>query len=320
MHPTLSVIAFTTLAGTGYGLWFLTGLRLLTVTQVDLAGGRAGLLAMLLAGAVLTTAGLLASLAHLGQPQRAWRALSQWRSSWLSREGIAALACFPFALAAGWLVWTGTGSMAALHAGGAVLAALALITVYCTARIYTTLRTIRAWHNRYVLPGYLLLGLHGGTLCAWLLAATGLDMGLGTRALAALVVLTGTAVPLFKHAYWRFLDGGRHPASPESATGLGRHGRVRAFEAPHTEANFVTREMGFVLARRHAARLRHAVLVLGGGVPLLAALTGLAAPALALPAAGVATFSGLVGIFVERWLLFAEARHAVMLYYGAARA
>ena len=29
---------------------------------------------------LLITAGLLSSLKHLGRPERAWRALSQWRS------------------------------------------------------------------------------------------------------------------------------------------------------------------------------------------------------------------------------------------------
>ena len=41
--------------------------------------------------ALLVSAGLLSSVGHLGKPLRAWRAFSQWRSSWLSREGVAAL-------------------------------------------------------------------------------------------------------------------------------------------------------------------------------------------------------------------------------------
>ncbi len=50
----------------------------------------------------LIATGLIASLFHLGNPQRAWRALSQWRSSWLSREGVMAIATFvPLTLSAG---------------------------------------------------------------------------------------------------------------------------------------------------------------------------------------------------------------------------
>jgi DMSO reductase anchor subunit len=44
--------------------------------------------------ALLVTLGLLSSTFHLGHPERAWRAFSQWRSSWLSREGVAAVATY----------------------------------------------------------------------------------------------------------------------------------------------------------------------------------------------------------------------------------
>ena len=40
-------------------------------------------------------------------------------------------------------------------------------------------------------------------------------------------------------------------------------------------------------------------------------------PALNTPSAWIALLSGMTGIFIERWLFFAEARHTVMLYYGA---
>jgi DMSO reductase anchor subunit len=108
MRPTLSIIFFTVMSGAGYGLWFLIGLGL--ATHWPVCGQRpppdaSGLSLMLcvipsmvtygfVAGFVLVSAGLVSSLGHLGQPQRAWRALSQWRSSWLSREGVAALLTF----------------------------------------------------------------------------------------------------------------------------------------------------------------------------------------------------------------------------------
>jgi hypothetical protein len=44
--------------------------------------------------AYLVSLGLLSSTFHLGHPERAWRAFSQWRSSWLSREGVAAVATY----------------------------------------------------------------------------------------------------------------------------------------------------------------------------------------------------------------------------------
>ena len=82
MNPAPSIIVFTVASGAGYGLLFWTGL-LRALGMVPRTAGF-GALAVGLA-LVLIMLGLLSSTAHLGRPERAWRALSQWRSSWLSR-------------------------------------------------------------------------------------------------------------------------------------------------------------------------------------------------------------------------------------------
>src|SRR6185436_17993602 len=102
----------------------------------------------------LVTIGLLASMVHLGHPERAWRAMSQWRSSWLSREGIASLATYlpAGALGLGWVFGeTVPGQIAAT---AWLTVAGALITLWCTGMIYASLPTIRAWHNALVAPVY----------------------------------------------------------------------------------------------------------------------------------------------------------------------
>ena len=87
MHPALSIILFTTLSGLGYGLAFVLGLGVLDPHAISTRLAHPLALA-LIAG------GLLSSTLHLGNPQRAWRALSQWRTSWLSREGVLAIVTF----------------------------------------------------------------------------------------------------------------------------------------------------------------------------------------------------------------------------------
>ncbi|MGH8041339.1 MAG: dimethyl sulfoxide reductase anchor subunit family protein [Rudaea sp.] len=320
MNPAFSVIFFTVVSGSGYGLWFLLGLGLALDPHIV---GRNEALTVLVVGAVFVAAGLLASTLHLGQPQRAWRAFSQWRSSWLSREGVASVCSFVPALALAFSLWRGDAANG-LRWLGAALAVLAIVTVCCTAKIYTSLKTIHAWHNRYVLPGYLLLGLLGGA--AWLLALhTFFEEPQHVSALHALlcwlVIATGLLGYGWKRAYWHFIDTTRHPASVESATGLGRFGAVRSVEAPHTEENYLTREMGFALARKHAQRLRGVCLILLGPLTVVLAFAALASfghsHALASTSAIAAAFAASAGLFVERWLFFAEGKHVVMLYYGA---
>ncbi|MGE4221225.1 MAG: dimethyl sulfoxide reductase anchor subunit family protein [Alphaproteobacteria bacterium] len=313
MHPAFSVIFFTTASGAGYGLLFLMGLLSLAgLLPPDRMFGLAGFAVAL----GLVTAGLLSSTFHLGHPERAWRALSQWRSSWLSREGVASILTYlpVLAFAFGWVFRGETGGIWALL--GLVSAAACVATVYCTAMIYGSLRTIHAWSNRLVPPGYLLLGLFSGALLLNMLAHL---FGAAHPVLDWITILSAIAAWFAKAAYWRFIDDRPGISTAESATGL--KGPVRLLESPHTQDNYLLREMGYRVARKHAAKLRIVAAVAGFLLPMLLTLLAFfagngTAGWLSVPAA----LLGLLGILVERWLFFAEAKHAVTLYYGAAAA
>ncbi|MDQ3267541.1 MAG: dimethyl sulfoxide reductase anchor subunit [Pseudomonadota bacterium] len=318
MQPALSIVFFTTLSGAGYGLLTWLGI---SVFLLQSRGGAAApwaslqLIAALLA-LVLVTAGLLCSLLHLGQPQRAWRALSQWRTSWLSREGIMALLTYLPALTMTILLWRGvnyTYAATLLALAGVLTTVLALATVACTAMIYASLKPIPAWRHPLVVPAYLVLALLSGAallllLMQWKLPGGGMSMLLPSLLLIALIAA------LVKFIYWREIDRAPLPADRAAAVGLpGRS--VQTFEAPHTEANYITREMVFRIARQHATRLRLLAYALFAGVPLLLTLLWMAAPSSVAWTLPLATASILSGVFVERWLFFAEARHVVSLYY-----
>ena len=312
MHPAFSVIFFTTLSGAGYGLWFWSALSLWWSPGGH--GALAGHGFAMLLGFVLVTAGLLSSTLHLGKPLRAWRAFSQWRSSWLSREGVLALACYlPFVAL---LVGALTRSHALKAMGPMLLALLALLslaTVACTAMIYASLRPIPAWSNRRVVPVYLLFALHtGGILLALLLAAFGELWNIGGMA----IIVSSLLLAWLKRGYWRAIDRDPLPATRASALGLPADRVATVFERPHTVADSPTTEMGHVLARKHARRLRMIALVLFAVVPALCALPVYLLPhvAAAWPM-GIAAVSVMLGAAVERWLFFAEAKHVVMLYY-----
>ena len=311
MHPALSVIFFTVISGTGYGLLFLLGVLLAFAPRL-VSSSEA--LVWIVLSAMFAATGLLSSMLHLGQPQRAWRAFSQWRSSWLSREGITATLSFVPMFAVVWLEWRGAEVML-LRAWGLLLAECAALVVVCTAEIYASLKTIPAWHNAYVLPGYLLFGLLGGAAWMWILRI-GHTSPVGAPPILLAVLAVASAV--FKYFYWRHIDAMPPAATAESATGLGRFGAVRSVEAPHTEENYLTREMGFVLARKHAARLRAVALVLIGLLPTLLALLACMSQTRMIEAlcATVALISVTLGLFVERWLFFAQAKHLVMSYYS----
>jgi sulfite dehydrogenase (quinone) subunit SoeC len=314
MHPAYSVILFTTASGAGYGLLCLLGLgAAFGVLPPDRSLGLYGLGLAL----ALITAGLLSSTAHLGHPERAWRAFSQWRTSWLSREGVLAVATYVPAgvLGIGWVLLGRVDGMFAVS--GVLTSVLSLLTVLATGMIYQSLPTIRHWHQGLTTPVYLALALAtGALLLSLLLALLGLGAAPVPTGAAALLAMAA----MLKLAYWRAVDAAPPLATPESATGLGRFGRVRQLEAPHSQANYVMREMGYVVARKHANKLRRLVGVFLFAVPialcLLAALMG-GGPAIA--ALLTASASAAIGVITERWLFFAEAEHVVVNYYGGSK-
>ena len=312
MHPAFSVIFFTTSSGAGYGLVALVAIAS-AMGFVPPSGWFA--VATLGPATVLVVAGLLASTFHLGHPERAWRALSQFRSSWLSREGVAAIVTF-LPLGVFGIAWAFFGRSDGIYALIGLLAALgAAITVFTTAMIYRSLKPIHQWHNRWTVPNYLALSLATGGL---LLHAIAQAWGRPQPVVGVAALVFVVAAAYLKHRYWSFIDTTKSASTPESATGLGARGKVRFLDSPHTEENYLQKEMGFSIARKHAAKLRAIARHSAFHLPFLltAAALLLDGPIAAFAAAMAAVF-GIAGTLVERWLFFAEAKHAMTLYYGS---
>jgi DMSO reductase anchor subunit len=277
MHPAYSVILFTTASGAGYGLLALLGL-------VGLNHGPA---------------------------------FSQWRSSWLSREGIVSVLTYVPALLFGAL-WLGILDQPRwLGLAGLATALMCAITVSCTAKIYSTLTTIRQWHQPLTVPVYLAFALATGSL---LLMAIASVFGLYQIFQAALAIAALIVTLALKFLYWRKIDSEPRTRTIEAATGLAPAGeKVRQWEVPHTAENFIMKEMGFVVARKHGEKLRRMVMASLLLALVVSALT-MAAPVLAVVLSLAAVVLAGIAAAVERWLFFAEAQHVASLYYGAERA
>lgn len=288
MHPAPSVIVFTTLSGLGFGLLFFLGLGLPVVT-----GWVA--FALFAIGFGHSVGGLLASTFHLGHPERAMKAFTQWRSSWLSREGWCAVIA---------LILMGLYAIGAVFFGqrwgvlGILGALFSLATVFTTSMIYTQLKTIPRWNMKLTPAMFLSFSLACGALLS------------GQLAVAIPLLLIAGAVQLM---YWRQGDKAFVQSGTDlgTATGLGARGSVRAFEPPHTGTNYLLREFVHVVGRKHAEKLRIISFTLAIFVPLIL---------LMLPfhhiLALLAVLSHLTGVAISRWLFFAQAEHVVGLYYG----
>jgi len=288
MHPAPSVIAFTTFSGLGFGLLFWLGLDTTPPT------GWVAFVFWLMAY-VMAVGGLLASTFHLGRPERAIKAFSQWRSSWLSREGIAAVfTLIVMALYGFGLVFFGT----ALQPLGYLGALGALATVFTTSMIYAQMKTVPRWNTGLTPTIFLTMSLAGGALLK----------GYTTMALLLMIVAGIVLVMTWTQGDEAFENSGTTMAT---ATGLGDIGAVRAFEPPHTGTNYLMREFIHVIGRKHSQKLRIISMLLAIVIPVILLLLPIGHGI-----AFVAVISHIAGVLTSRWLFFAEAEHVVGLYYG----
>ncbi len=331
MHPAKSVIFFTTASGAGYGLIaiiIIANLFGVIAANIGFAIFSYQLLSFITAFGLIT-AGLLSSTFHLGQPKRALMSFSQWRTSWLSREAVMAVITYITAGVYGvYFCFSpdilSSKSVVMLIAIAALLSCVT--TIYCTSMIYASLKPIHAWSNKFTPIGYLIFGLMGGVI----ILATILHIYDKANIMLDITVIVFSIIGLiFKLRYWSFIDHSKSISTIHSATGLGIFGKknkdgkiakVIMLEPPHSQNKYLLNEMGFKIARKHAKSLRLLTVILTFIAPtILFALVIIINQNILI--AQIMTINALflaaIGIFCERWLFFAEAKHTVTLYYGS---
>jgi len=303
VNPAFSVVIFTTIAGAAQGL--VVALALAMLAGVQMLPGFVG--PALVLAEVMLLIGLAASFAHLGRPERAWRAALMWRTSWLSREVIV-LPAFIGVIALWWLALRSGVSTPLLPLAAIVVAALLW---YCTAMIYACLRFIQEWAQPLTLINFTLIGLSSGLVLASALAAFAGE--------GALLRVTGPCALVVTLIAWatRMLALQRnatlkHRSTLQSATGIKVPNLVQK-SMGMSAGSFNTREFfhGRTLALLKQVKLGFIVLCFV--LPALFALWGVTTGAV-LPWA-LAVVCQVPGLVAERWFFFAQAKHPQNLYY-----
>ncbi len=305
MYPAISIIAFSTLSGAGFGLMIWLGLGFGSDEQLS------AWVSLIIAGG-LAAGGLISSIFHLARPDRAWRAFSQFKSSWLSREGVMALATFAVFGIYG-LTWLLTENRPV--GLGLLMSLLAFTTVFTTAMIYTQLRTVVHWHTPLTPLVFISFSISSGgiTLIAIQTILAGGQLELRTLVYGLIPLIFAGVVK----AIWWQRAAHTQFETPGTATGLEHLGKVHLLDRPSGAPTWLTKELVFVVARRRATALRRICLAFGIVAPLVLGLLAWNSPSLLLTAILVffSLVMHLIGIFAERWLFFAEAEHVVATYY-----
>lgn len=316
MRPAWSVILFTTAIGVGQGL--------LVVMVVAEVLGRIGVWPEQLGSDYVVAGicalsfmgfGLIASFFHLGKPERAWRSVSRWRTSWLSREVIVLPVTMCVSLLftllhalAGNGVSSTTGTLVA----GVAVVVLALALYLCTAMIYVCVRFIPQWSTPLTVLNFFLLGLASG---ATLATALGYLIGsIATEQLAGLAFFATIAAMIARILHLYANQRTVEKVTLRSAIGVHSR-RIKQVAKGFEGGSFNTREFRHGVAPLVFEAARYLLVVLAFLLPLT--LIVLADKFLISVFFVYAAAIQLLGVVVERWFFFADATHVQNLYYQA---
>ncbi len=296
MRPAFSVLFLTTLIGAAQGLFialfFVELLASSSVSKEFFVGG--AVLALVFAGL-----GGISSVFHLGHPERAWRAMAQWRTSWLAREGIALPAFMAAVVAWGVAHWLELGHTFALGVVGVVLSIALFI---CTGMIYVAIKVLKEWCHPLTVVNFILFGCASGTTLAAAYAGFMAPDVVGPLAQAAFV-LTVLSLATRAASLWR--NATLRPVSTlQTAIGI-RHPRIVQKSQGAMGGTYNTREF---FHGKSPAFVRGVLAVMALGAFVLPLALVLTVPLLAF-------MIQYLGLLAERWYFFAEAQHPQNLYY-----
>jgi len=322
MRPAISIIFLTTLIGAGQGLFLAlyTGQLYSTfnVLPVQDPLGFYALGSLFALG--LLGLGLFSSFFHLGRPERAWRAASQWRTSWMSREVIVLPAFMASVAAWGLLHYSGwnlslfvirdTFNVDLALVTGAVATVLCFALFLCTGMIYACMKMLQEWATPLTVVNYTLFGCASGFMLATVFAARQVSVQTeffgGWAIVLTVLVLITRAMSLFRN------ERIRPKSTIQTAIGI-RHAHIQQKAQGAMTGSFNTHEYFHNASKRKYKNIKWAFLLLVFPVPLLLVFTGLATDTWGFYLA--AFLVQYLGLFMERWFFFAQANHPQNLYY-----
>ncbi len=324
MHPAFSVIFLTVFIGAGQGFFLAlyTGqvysLAQLLPSQHSTSFYSFG---SLIAVGFLCV-GLFASMFHLGHPERAWRSASQWRTSWLSREVIILPLFILLVLTYSgfqFMDWNqplftikGTLPVDATLLIGFAASVVAFMLFLATTMIYACLKFLQEWHTPFTFFNFTFHGLASGFILA---AGFSQWQGKSLVAFYASWALLFTIIAMLSRLATLWRNKRIHPKSTiSSAIGI-RHNQIDQQAMGFMGGSFNTREFfhgkgaGFIRFTRLFFILFSYLIPIG----MLIYISFFENYFLELP---LIIFSiQLLGLIVERWHFFAEARHPQNIYY-----
>ena len=313
MHPSFSLILFTSMAGMAQGA--IVSLAVLNSGSDQLPSELLNVYLFPLILALLF-GGLLASTFHLGHPERAWRAIMMWRTSWLSREVLILPAFIALTALAYYFSW-----QASVPNWLWLLLSIAALALWvCTAMIYQCIRFIQEWAHPATMVNFIALGMSSGwfllmvLLTLWSILHPNQAVVTSSN-IAGVAGFTGFLILLsltLKLWIWKRNRSLKPKSNLQSATGI-KTGFVRQISMGMMGGSFNTREFFHQQSSFFVANVRKIAFFGTYLLPVL--LLTIVVSNGTLSVLVLAFVVHCIGLMAERWLFFAEANHPQNLYY-----
>ncbi len=322
MNPAFSVIFLTTLIGVGQGMFLalFTGqsysaVELLPTQDSAHFYGTGAMLALL-----FLVGGLVASFFHLGRPERAWRAATQWRTSWLSREVIVLpimMGLVFFYSLMHWFEWdtvlftTKAGARLQLTL---IIGTLGMLTTFalfiCTGMIYACLKFLQEWHSPLTVINYILLGTASGFTLATAFANISAPELMRFYAIWSMIIIAAGFITRSAS----LVRNSRIKAKSTIQTAIGvRHTKIQQKAMGFMGGSVNTRDFFHHATATFLKTMKWSFLLLAFVVPFILLWVGMDKHNSGiLIAAFVVQY---IGLLAERWFFFAQANHPQNLYY-----
>ena len=321
MQPAFSVIFLTTLIGMGQGLFLAlyTGQVYSVLNVVDKTSTQTFYSIGSVVSLGLLILGLIASVFHLGRPERAWRAASMWRTSWLSREVIVLPIVMGLIFLYGLVHFMGW-NLTVVTIGAVVidlsfiiglLAAIAVFSLYiATGMIYACLKFLQEWHSPLTVINYTLLGSVSGFTLATLIAAYKQPEMIPFFAGWSIVLLVLAFI--FRAASLIRNKRLRPKSTIQTAIGI-RHNQIKQKSMGFMGGSVNTRDFFHGKTAFFLRSIKSIFIIMVFAIPLVMLITALIQPSVMILA--IATASMYIGLLAERWYFFAEGNHPQNIYY-----
>jgi len=322
MHPAFSVIFLTTLIGVGQGLFLaiFTGQSYSAVELIPTGDSIEFYATGSLLALAFLFAGLIASMFHLGHPERAWRSATKWRTSWLSREVIVLPLLMFFIFLYGLMHYFGWDTMLFTSKTGAhlqltlVVGGLGVIATFalflCTGMIYAAIKFLQEWASPLTVINYLLLGTASGFILATAFSsytAPGLVKFYGIWAtIITLAALITRSASLLRNARIKY------KSSIQTAIGV-RHNQIQQKAMGFMGGSVNTRDFFHQQSRLFTKSIKWIFMLFTFFLPLLFLWSGIEQENSSTLI--IAFLIQYIGLLAERWFFFAQANHPQNLYY-----